>query len=370
MSMMADIFRRYGKAYLAKYGNRMLTSHKNAIYDIIHCRTEDMGGRVYRCPDHDEVAYKYHSCMNRNCPQCQNDQAERWLQKQRKRLINVQYFLVTFTLPKELRPIARSNQKLFYRMMFYAAVLAMKKLARNPRFIGGNIGCMGILHTWTRTLEYHPHIHFLIPAGGLSDDKSIWLPAGQKKFLFPVQALMKIYRAIIRDQLKTETDLFSQISNYVWFKGWVVHCMPAGNGETVLKYFAPYVFRVAISNNRIIKFENGNVTFAYRDSKTNKWKKMTLPVFEFMRRFLQHVLPQGFKKVRYYGFLNSGNKELLLKLQYTLGTVEPKEETSEDEKQTQSPKPCCPVCGKEMILCSILLPEKYNGSVQKQAAPP
>ena len=145
--------------------------------------------------------------------------------------------------------------------MFYAAILAMKKLARDPRFIGGKIGCMGILHTWSRTLEYHPHIHFLIPAGGLSDDNSIWLPVNQKKFLFPVTALSKIYRALIRDKLKAEQALFSQIPNHVWFKKWVVHCMPAGNGESVLKYFAPYVFRVAISNNRIIRFQHGYVTF-------------------------------------------------------------------------------------------------------------
>jgi hypothetical protein len=369
MSMMADIFRRYGNAYLTKYGNRMLPSHKKAISDIICCRTEKMGGRVYYCPDHDQIAYKYYSCMNRNCPQCQNDQAEKWLEKQRKRLINVPYYLVTFTLPKELRPLARSNQRLFYRIMFYGAVLAMKKCARDPRFIGGMIGCMGVLHTWTRTLGYHPHIHFLIPAGGLSDDKSTWLPALQKRFLFPVRALMEIYRAVIRDELKKETVLFSQIPNSVWFKKWVVHCMPAGNGVTVLKYFAPYVFRVAISNNRIIKFGNGKVTFVYRDSSTHQWKKTTLPVFEFMRRFLQHVLPSGFKKVRYYGFLNSGNKSLVLKLQYTLGTVEPNEETSDDDKQKSPGKPCCPICGKEMILFSIRLPEKYHPDVPKQPAP-
>lgn len=348
----------------------MLTSHKKAIYDIINCRTERMGGRVYHCPDHDEIVYKYHSCMNRNCPQCQNDRAEKWLDKQRKRLINVPYFLITFTLPKELRAMARANQKLFYRLMFHAAALAMKKLARDPRFIGGSIGCRGVLHTWIRTLGYHPHIHFLLPAGGLSDDKSTWLPAVQKKFLFPVKALSKIYRAIIRDELKTEKELFAQIPNNVWFKKWVVHCKSAGNGETVLKYFAPYVFRVAISNNRIIKLQNGTVTFVYRHSKTNKYKPMTLPVFEFMRRFLQHVLPHGLKKVRYYGFLNSGNKAQLLRLQYGLGNVETKKNKAQDEKQTQLNKPCCPVCGKEMILFRILLPAKIDASVRKQAAPP
>ena len=146
--------------------------------------------------------------------------------------------------------------------------------------------------------------------------------------------------------------------------------MPAGNGESVLKYFAPYVFRVAISNNRIIRCENGMVTFAYKDSNTHQWKKMTLPVFEFMRRFLQHVLPQGFKKVRHFGFLNSANKALLARLQYALGTVEPNEEISDDDKQKFPDKPCCPICGKEMILVSILLPEKYHPDVPQKLAPP
>ncbi len=167
MVELADIFRQYGKAYCLRYGNRMLPSHQRVMDDIVNCRTSAMGGHVYQCPDHHELAYKYHSCMNRNCPKCQNEQAQAWLEKERTRLINVRYFFVTFTLPQELRLLARSNQKLLYKLMFVASWQAMKKLAHDPRFIGGLIGALAVLHTWTRMLCYHPHIHYLIPAGGV-----------------------------------------------------------------------------------------------------------------------------------------------------------------------------------------------------------
>src|SRR4030042_5377951 len=270
MGEMAEIMRQYGKAYGARYGNRMLPSHQRVMAEIVNCRTSVMGGQVYQCPEHEERAYKYHSCMNRNCPKCQNEQAQAWLEKERPRLINVPYFFVTVTLPQELRPIARSNQKLLYKLIFVASWQAMKKLAHDPRFIGGLIGALAVLHTWTRMLCYHPHIHYLIPAGGVSDDYSTWLPA-QKKFFLPVKALSKIFRAMMRDALKeAPPELFAHIPRQIWHKDWVVHCKPVGNGDAVLKYFAPYIFRVAISNQRIIKLEKDQVTFVYKHPKTKQ----------------------------------------------------------------------------------------------------
>jgi hypothetical protein len=367
MVEMANIMRSYGPAYIAKYGGRMLTSHKRAIEDIIRCRTKDMGGKVYECPEHHEVAYKYHSCMNRSCPKCQNDQAESWLRKERKRLIDVPYFFVTVTLPQELRPVARSNQRLFYKLMFEAAFNALKKLARDPRFVGGLIGALAVLHTWTRKLMYHPHIHLLVPGGGVSTDHTVWLST-QPKFLIPESALSKIYKAMLRDALKLiEPKLFKTIPRQVWFKDWVLHCKSAGNGEAVLKYFAPYVFRVAISNKRIIKLENDRVTFIYKHPKTKQWIPVTLHVFEFMRRFLQHVLPRGFKKVRHYGFLNSKYKGLLTTLQYVLGTVEHNQQKQEPEDQKPD-IPCCPICGKQMILIGLMQPDYVQ--LNEQFVPP
>ena len=350
---MAEILRRYGQAYLAAYGARMLPGHKKAMADIIDCRTRAKGGRVYKCREHQQFEYKYHSCMNRHCPQCQNDQATKWLSKERKRLLNVRYFLVTFTLPKELRSFARSNQKLLYRLMFSESWRAMRKLARNPRWLGGLIGALGVLHTWTRTLIFHPHVHYLVPAGGLTADLSSWVEA-QKKFFLPVRALSKLFRAMMRDALKAaEPELFQQVPKDVWQKDWVVHAKPAGNGDAVLKYFAPYVFRVAISNKRLIKLENDQVTFIYKHPTSKRWTRMTLPVFECIRRFLQHVLPKGFKKVRHFGFLASRNKQLLARLHYILGAVELE---TEDEPDPQAKIPCCPVCGKPMILIDIVPP--------------
>jgi hypothetical protein len=184
---------------------------------------------MYKCPDHEQVDYKYHSCMNRHCPQCQNDRATTWLNKERQRLLNVRYFLVPFTVPDELRPLARSNQKLLYHLLFSQSWRAMSKLARNPRWLGGHIGTLGVLHTWTKVMGYHPHIHYLVPAGGLNadtpalrrDDNSIWVKA-QDKFFLPVKALSRVFRAMMRDALaQIAPELFRQIPAIVWRKHWV-----------------------------------------------------------------------------------------------------------------------------------------------------
>ncbi len=177
---------------------------------------------MYACDDCHELAYSYHSCVNRNCPKCQNEQAEAWLQKQAKKLLPVPYFLLTFTLPAELRKLARAHQKLFYEILFKASAQAMQKLAGDPKFIGGTIGFLGVLHTWAPDMRYHPHVHYLVPGGGLSGDKTKWLPA-QNKFFLPVQALSPIFRAKFRDALK-QTSLFKKVSACVWHKDWVVHC--------------------------------------------------------------------------------------------------------------------------------------------------
>jgi len=268
MLEMADIFSQYGDLYIDKYGERMLPSHRRVIKDIIRCRTPELGGQVFKCPDDHEVAYSYHSCMNRHCPKCQNDQAEKWLRKQQKLLVNVPYFLITFPLPAELREIARSNQWVVYNIAFKASAETMKKLALDPKYIGGNIGFMGILHTWGRDLSYHPHVHYIVPGGGISEDKTTWIHT-QYDFFLPVKALSKIFRAKFRDALK-KTDLFDQVPRLTWKKNWVVHCKPAGKGDKVLKYFAPYVYRVAISNKRLVKLEKGKGPFKFKDLQTQK----------------------------------------------------------------------------------------------------
>lgn len=356
MVTMADILNLYGQPYIDKFENDLLPSHKRTIHDICNCRTKALGGQVYKCPDHLQYEYKFHSCYNRHCPLCQNEQATQWLANERKRLINLPYFLITFTLPQQLRHMARSNQKLFYNLMFSQAWRTLQKLANNPKWLGGSIGALAILHTWTKTMLLHPHIHFLIPAIAVDKKNSTYIKAN-KKFFLPVKGLSKVFRAMMRDALKKQAPLlFQLIPARVWKRAWVVNSKPLKNGMAVLKYFAPYVFRVAISNKRILKLENGKVTFKYKD-KNKKWKTMTLPVFEFIRRFLQHILPKGFKKVRHYGFIASRNKQLLAKLQYRFGTVEI--DHSEQQEQ-QAYSPICAICNKPMILIDIVKPGGFE----------
>ncbi len=332
MVEVAEIFRQYGPAYRVKFGDQLLPSHRHAMWAIEHCRTETLGGHVYHCPDCDQHVYQYHSCRNRHCPKCQNEQAQQWLEQQHELLLPAPYFMLTFTLPAPLRPVARSQQLLIYDLVFRTSAAATQHLANDPRFIGGQVGMVGVLQTWGRTLTYHPHVHYLLPAGGVADEGQTWRPA-RENFLVPVKALSGILpmspalgrggpvrRARFRDALR-QTALFDGVPSSVWEQDWVVHCQPVGSGDSAFKYLAPYIFRVAISNSRLLKLENDHVTFRYRASDTGQARLCTLAVEEFIHRFLQHVLPKGFVKVRYYGFLSAGQRAQLAMIRQQLGPV-------------------------------------------------
>jgi ribosomal protein L37AE/L43A len=352
MVEVAEIFRRHGAEYLAKYGSRMPRAHLRAMRDIEQCRTPVLGGQVYVCTKCDERRWRYHSCKNRHCPKCGNDQAEKWLEEQKELLLPVLHFLVTFTLPEELRRVARSNQKTVYSILFRASSEALRKLAWDERFVGGRVGMVAVLHTWTRALIYHPHVHYIVTGGGLSEEGE-W-KRSREDFLVPVRALSVIFRAKFRDLLK-KTELFDQVDRRVWKKPWVVHSEPVGTGEAAFKYLAPYVFRVAISNSGILKLEDGRVTFKYRDSATDQIKFATVSAEEFMRRFLQHVLPERFVKVRYYGLLSPGNRHLLKRVREAIrpkasGSVDRGEDSSGGRRE----KLRCPSCGNEMTLIGTL----------------
>ena len=214
MIEVAEIFRRYGPGYREKYGDRMPYSHLRVMWAIEHCRTEALGGHVYHCQACDENRYCYHSCRNRHCPKCQNEKGQLRLEKQGDLLLPVPYFMLTFTLPAELKKLARHHQKLFYNLLFRASAAATQKLALDPRFVGGKIGMVGVLHTWGRNLSYHPHVHYLVPAGALADDGKSWLPA-RTDFLMPVKALSKLFRAKFRDALR-KTECFDDVPVSVW----------------------------------------------------------------------------------------------------------------------------------------------------------
>jgi hypothetical protein len=354
---LADIFRQYGPAYRLKYAGRLLPSHRRAMRAIEQCRTPALGGQAYSCPQCHQTQYSYHSCRNRHCPKCQNDKAQEWLERQQNFLLPVPYFMLTFTIPAALHPVARSNQTLVYDLLFRASAEAAQQLAQDPRFVGGQLGLIGILHTWGRNLSYHPHIHYLIPAGGLSADHRTWLPT-RHNFLLPVKALSRIFKAKFLHALQ-KSGLINAIATTVAKQDWVVHCKPVGNGCTALKYLAPYVFRVAISNRRLVKLENDQVTFRYRSSDTGLNKLCTLSADEFIHRFLQHVLPRGFVKVRYFGFFGSSQRLYLSAIRLLL------ESDSHSHLPDKLPLPSptlpketllCPICGKALLYLYTIPP--------------
>lgn len=352
---LAEIVRRHGAEYMAKYGQQLLPSQRRALRDILACRTVAMGGHLFVCPDCGQQHYQYHSCRNRHCPQCQHDAGQSWLAKQTAFQLPVPYFLLTFTLPAELRPFAQSQQRQLYHLLFRASAEASQQLAQEPRFAGGQLGLLGVLHTWGCNLSYHPHVHYLVPAvARLADGRFHLL---KHNFLLPVKALSAIFRAKMRDALR-DAPFFDQIPTAVWWQDWVVHCQPVGKGVTALRYLAPYIFRVAISNRRILKCQRGRVTFSYRQSETGKYRIMTLSAVEFIRRFLQHVLPKGFVKVRYYGFLAPCRRPQLSALRHLLHLVMgciPLAETT--TASTASAWVCrCPDCGQEMWRLRSFMP--------------
>lgn len=353
MLEVADIFRLHGPAYRAKFSARMLPSHLRAMQDIEQCRTASLGGQLYYCAQCDQQRYSYHSCKNRHCPKCQNEQANEWLQEQKDLLLPTHHFLVTFTLPAELRALARSHQQTIYNLLFRASAAALLQLARDPRFVGARLGMVGVLHTWTRQLLYHPHVHYLVTGGGLTDDCH-WR-AARKDFLVPVKALSPIFRAKFRDQLK-KSALFAAVAPRVWRQDWVVHAAAVGSGEQAFKYLAPYIFRVALNNNRLRNLHDGQVTFAYKESATDQLKRCTVTAEEFIRRFLQHVLPNRFIKVRYYGLLSPAQRQLLRKARALLAATANKPKT-QAVKTTQPPALLtCPHCGGPLTLLSPLAP--------------
>lgn len=364
MVEIADIFRQHADQYLVKYGSKIPASHKKAIKDIINCRTPALGGVVYHCPKCDQYDYSYHSCGNRNCPKCQNDKAEQWLEKNIRLLLPADYFMITFTLPDKLRKIARSNQRLFYQLLFKCSSKAIVKLSSDEKYIGGKPGMLGVLHSWSRDLSYHPHVHYIIPGGGLSSGK--WKTSG-KNFLLPVKALSVVFRAKFRDGLKKANPaLFKTVSSNLWRTKWVVNSIPVGSGKHAMKYLAQYVFRVAISNNKILSHKDGTVTFRYKDSQTKTWETKRLRGEEFMRRFLQHVLPPGFVKVRYYGLFANANRALLQSLAESLNADLAVPESS---PETKKKKPfICSACNETMIV--VLRSMRRYAGVDKNKSPP
>src|SRR5207249_1992291 len=286
-----------------QFGSSRSSAQKRALRDISACRTPQLGGHVYQCGHCQEKIFSYHSCRNRSCPKCHQAQTQRWIDKQHERLPQCSYFLVTFTLPAGLRPLARSHPRKIYGLLMKAAADALQKLAADPQYLGARLGILAVLHTWTRAMLFHPHVHMLVTAGGLAPDGQSWVDPKHPRFLVPDPALSAIFRAKFCAGLKT-AGLLRFVPAAVWKFRWVVHSQHAGRGGKVLDYLACYVFRIAIANSRLESLVNGVVRFRYRDNKTQQIRHVSPSATELIHRFLQHVLHKSLTKDRYYGIFS------------------------------------------------------------------
>ncbi len=347
MVELADIFRDAGPAYLQRFGDRMLPSHKRVLRNIVACRTPALGGQLYLCPRCGDEDGVYHSCRDRHCPKCQGNKAEKWLEKQRKLLLPCSYGFATCSLPAGLREVARSHQRTVYPILMRAAARAVLKLSGDRRFVGGLTGVMAVLHTWTWLLTYHLHVHMVFPVGGLGEDGSSWIKPRKRNYILPSFGVSKIFREEVERAFR-KAGLYELVPKRAWCQPWRTKMMHVGTGEKVLLYLSRYVFRVAISNERILAFDDGRVTFRGKDLRGRK-TPVTLGAGEFIRRFLQHVLPKGFVKVRYFGLWASACREKLETARRILNdhhaAIGKKPPRTPSPETVPRPTPRCPKCG-------------------------
>jgi hypothetical protein len=366
---MADIVRCAGQSFLELSRRWMTWQHQKVLLAITRCRTAALGGHRDRCTSCGHTtAVSYNSCRNRHCPRCQGNARLRWLQARERELLPTRYVHAVFTLPRELAPLALQNKKVVYDLLFHASAETLLEIARDPRHLGAEIGFFSVLHSWDQRLQHHPHVHCVIAAGGLASDHSRWI-SSRRSFFLPIKVLSRVFRgkfvtglrnAFQQDMLRFHGDLlplqeprtFAAWLRTLFRHDWVVYSKrPFGGPEHVLRYLGNYTHRVAISNSRLIALSEGNVTFRWRDSAHNNKKRlMTLPADEFLRRFLLHLLPRGFMRIRNFGFLANRKRASLLPLCFHL--LAGSENTSIAATSTSTDRPgalwTCPVCGGTM----------------------
>jgi hypothetical protein len=374
---IADIFSVYGHLL-----GRLPLHHHKVIQAIKNCRTSVLGGHSLKCDSCEFNRNAYNSCRNRHCPKCGFTARTRWIEKRTEELFDCPYFHVVFTLPAEFRPLILQNQKLCYDLLFKASSETLKEVAANPKNLGAEIGCIGVLHTWAQNLLDHPHIHFIVPGGGLSKDRSKWI-ASKKEFFVPVKILSKVFRAKFLEYVEEAFDQnkfkltgpIADLSSYSIFKPFIKSCAskefvvyckkPFAGPKQVINYLGQYTHRIAISNYRLVKVEEGRVYFKVRDKETqNKKKIMSLTAEEFMRRFLLHVLPRGFVRIRHFGLLGSRFKQVKVTLVRSLqGLKKEMQKTIEENWKSLLKKTClidadkCPSCSTGILVkATIFLP--------------
>ena len=381
---VADIFRVAGPAYRAAHAGHLSLHQLKIMSAVEHCRTAAMGGHVEACTDCGHWRIAYNSCRNRHCPKCQGAAARTWLAAREADLLPVGYFHVVFTMPAEVADIAFHNRALVYDLLFRTASETMMTIAADPKYLGARIGITAVLHTWGSAMTYHPHVHMIVPGGGIALDGARWI-SSRPAFLLPVRVLGALFRRLFLARLVALHDAgklaffgpmtpladrraFLRHLSPVRKKRWVVYAKPPFAGPAaVLAYLSRYTHRVAISNRRLLAFDETGVTFQYKDyrrSGAGRQQVMTLTSDEFIRRFLLHVLPRGFHRIRHYGLLASGARKDNLEHARQLLAVAPP--TADDTSvEPADPRPPCPCCGGHMIIVEII-ERRY----QSRAPPP
>jgi len=359
MPTVADCLRQHGGEFLKQLGHRVTLQQRKVLSAVTRCRTGELGSLIYECSGCRRQHWVGRSCGNRHCPTCQHEKTQQWLQKQSHRLLPVHYFLVTFTVPEEVRSLLRACPKEGYDALFNAGSQTIRDLLKNPKWLGAEqAGFFGVLHTWGRDpMVYHPHVHFVVPGGGISPDGMKWL-ATPTNFLFPEACASPVYRQKFREALRA-AGLDDSVDPAVWHRWWEVNVKPVGNGQAVLKYLAPYVFRVAICDNRIEDCNETSVTYRYTPSKSKSSKTRTVAGERFVQGFAQHVLPKGFRKVRHYGWCASNARNTLDRVRWlvwlSLGWTYWLASTVAPQPEPHSPRgPRCKHCGGHLKLTRII----------------
>jgi len=381
MVEVQDILNLYGESFCQEYAGRISPAQYRVINHLTMCRTATLGGHIDKCDQCGHERISYNSCRDRHCPKCQFLKKEKWLENRLADFLPIYYFHVVFTLPSELHPLMLNNQKILYDLFFRCVSQTLTDISLDPKHLGGRSGFIAILHTWGQNLSYHPHIHCIVTGGGLSENKKKWI-SSRSKFLFSVKVLSLLFKGkflnsikneFFNDSLKndfTEKD-FKNMLNSLYKKKWVVYSKPPfKKPETVFAYLARYTHRIAISNHRIISIKNDHVSFKWRDyADGNKNKVMSLHAHEFIRRFLLHVLPRGFVKIRHYGLLSNRNRKEYMKIIRKLFQVSYSSHCKRIEswkklylKITGKDIDRCPICDKgNMILLKELKPKYCRG---------
>jgi hypothetical protein len=369
---VADIFRAGGDSFIDRNTTWISYQQLKVMRAITRCRTAALGGHVDRCTRCGHEAISYNSCRNRHCPKCQAQARQRWLANRERELLDTSYFHVVFTLPHELSMLALQNQRLLYGLLFRASAATLLEVAADPKHLGAEIGFFSVLHTWGQNLLHHPHVHCAIPAGGPLPDHSRWVRP-RYPFFLPVKVLSRVFRgkfvvglrrAFRRHQLHLGGSLkhladpkrFAAFLRTLFRTDWVVYAKPAfGGPRQVLRYLGRYTHRVAISNHRLLAFDGRNVTFRWRDyAHGNRQRKMTVSAEEFIRRFLMHVLPCGFVRIRNFGFLANARRAVLLPLCRELLHMQPPPDVLGAGKPTQRAEWFCPLCHGHMVIVERL----------------